>query len=85
MKTHTPDPSIQDIFERTLRHPSPKSFVLSISPLDLNQLLIAQAAKEQNEIGWMNFFNGHISDTWAKIQLLHYSNMYKNPPFLSHS
>jgi len=81
-KTHT-HPSIQGIFKRTLHYPLPKSFELSISPLESNQLIV-QAAKEQDEIGWTNFFKGHISDKWAKIQLQHYGKMHKNPPCLSH-
>ena len=81
-RTHT-HPSIIEIFERVLRNPWPTSFEFSLSPYENNEL-VKQAAKEQDEIGWINFFKGHISKQWAKIQLQHYGTMYKNPPSLTH-
>jgi len=80
-RTHTHPPSIIDGFERLLENPWPTSFELSLSPYETNQL-IKQAATEHDEIGWINFFKGHISKKWAKIQLQNYGTMYKNPPSL---
>ena len=46
--------------------------------------MIREAASEQDEIGWIEFYKGHLSKEWATIQLKHYCNMYKNPPSITH-
>ena len=35
--------------------------------------LIKQALKEQNDIGWTNFYKGRISIKWERVQRSHYN------------
>ena len=46
--------------------------------------MIKEAALEQDEIKWINFFKGHLSKKWATIQLKYYSSMYNNFPSITH-
>ena len=81
-KVHT-HPSICTIFEQALKDSTPTSFAILTENMESDNM-IKMAAIEQDEIGWDNFFKGHISKKWAIAQLKHYENMYKNPPSIAH-
>ena len=81
-RVHT-DPTILRIFKDTLSTSIPSTFISSIPPYETDQEFQV-AAKEQDEIGWINVFKGHLSKKWSSLQMKHYCRMYKNPPSLHH-
>ena len=66
-----------------LQNPIPTFFTTHVPTYEVDQDYM-KAAREQDKIGWKNVFKGHISKTWAELQMKHYSRMYANPPSLHH-
>jgi len=79
-RTH---PSIIQIFCAILSNNVPTSFEYFVPTYEIDQDFII-AAREQDEIGWKNFFKGHLSSKCPQLQMKHFSKMYTNPPSLYH-
>ena len=81
-RVHT-DPTILHIFKTTLSTSTPSSFISSIPSYETDHEF-QHAAREQDEIGWINIFKGHLTKKWSALQMKHFCRMYKNPPSLHH-
>ena len=81
-RVHT-DPTIISIFTSVLQNPLPTFFTTHVPTYETDQDYM-KAANEQDKIGWKNIFKGHISKTWAELQMKHFCRMYTNPPSLHH-
>ena len=81
-RIHT-DPTILLIFKSTLTTSIPSTFASHVPPYEPDDDFHA-TSKEQDQIGWVNIFKGHISKKWSELQMKHFCHMYKNPPSLHH-
>jgi len=71
------------ILKTTLTTSIPSSFASSVPSHEIDHDF-HKASHEQDEIGWVNIFKGHISKKWSTLQMKHFSRMYKKAPSLHH-
>ena len=72
-------PQIINIFQRALSYQRPASF-FHISQNIGADFSLQRASQQQDQIGWHNFFKGHLSSAWKSSQLNYLKQHFLFPP-----